>query len=210
MTTLRGNVVLAASSALLGLTVSACQMNEQESAGAPADNTPTASAPSDAGRAVKPPPPVTMAGLRFEVPRGYLAGNSNDVSVVVARPGSESGYMNIFTVATVVDERGKLTPPPADMLAWLRSDRRFDVDDLGRMTVSGHRVPLARVTSDADTPVACGPDADSTRDASCLFTGSPGAVYGFLRIARRTVAVERATAGQLRRWGPRMRIVAPR
>ena len=102
--------------------------------------------------------------------------------------------MNVFAVDTAVASQDGYVPPPAEALAWLRAEN-FMVEDLGRIRVSGQDVPVVRVTSNTGDPLACGPKATSA-DGTCFFTGTPGAVYGFVRVGERTIVVEARLLGR--------------
>ena len=109
--------------------------------------------------------------------------------------------MNLFAMDTVVDQKGGYVPAPADALAWLRAQKNFTVEDLGKIRVSGQDVPVARVTSNTGDPIACGPKAaTSGADGTCFYTGKPAPVYGFVRVGDRTIVVERGSLAEMEDW----------
>ena len=167
---------------------------------------PAPAGPARTSSAASPPastnaPSVNVRGLTLRYPDGFTLENKGDSYAQVIKRGGDGGA-NVFAMDTVVDQTGAYVPAPADALAWLRAQKNFTVEDLGKIRVSGQDVPVARVTSNTGAPIACGPKATSGADGTCFYTDKPGPVYGFVRVGDRTIVVERGTLAEMEDWAP--------
>lgn len=171
--------------------------------GAPAPIGPAASSSPASPSSSPSAPLVNVGGLALRYPDGFTLYRSADSYAQVIKRGGGDGGANLFAMDTVVDPKDGYVPAPADALAWLRAQKNFTVEDLGKIRVSGQDVPVARVTSNTGDPIACGPKAaTSGADGTCFLTGTPGPVYGFVRVGDRTIVVERGSLSELEDWAP--------